>query len=99
MLNVSLLSQISKLLTVDVDSMDPEVAIRHTSSSFSFCDMTSNQAIVQGQATRPERAHVLECAINFVKSKGDDVSPEHMVDRILDVLVRCVVCMLRRKPV
>ncbi|KIM72469.1 hypothetical protein PILCRDRAFT_829717 [Piloderma croceum F 1598] len=86
MSEVTLLSQISKLLTIDVDSMDPEVAIQHTRSSFSFCDMTSNQAIVQGQATRPERAHVLECAINLSKSKGDGVNPEHVVDKALDIL-------------
>jgi transaldolase len=100
MSEATLLSQMSKLLTIDVDSMDPEVTTRHTSHSFSFCDMTSNQAIVQGQATRPERAHILESAIKFVKSKGQgDIDQEQMVDEVLDVLVRLVLSVARCEPV
>ena len=53
--------------------MDSEVAARHTNPSFSFCDMISNQTIVQGQPTRPERARVLEKAIEIVKTEGRDV--------------------------
>ncbi|KAK7031273.1 hypothetical protein VNI00_013524 [Paramarasmius palmivorus] len=50
----TLLSQIRSLVTVDIDSMDPEIAARHT-KDIKFCDMTSNQAIVYSEALRPER--------------------------------------------
>jgi hypothetical protein len=69
MTGVTLLPQISKLVTVDIDSMDQKVAVRHTSPSFSFRDMTSNQAVVQGQVTWPESSRFVERATEFVQTR------------------------------
>lgn len=85
----TLLSQVANLVTIDVDSMNPHDAVKHTSPSFSFCDMTSNQAIVQGQIASPGRADVMQAAIDIVKAKsaGKGVELEAMVDDVLDVIV------------
>lgn len=84
----TLFSQIAALVTIDVDSMDPEDATQHTNSLFKFCDMTSNQAIVQGQVARVDRADILEGALKSVKSKaGDLISKEDIVEDVLDLLV------------
>ncbi|KAI9063067.1 aldolase [Trametes sanguinea] len=64
----TLLSQIRARVTVDVDSMDPDVAARHTTAEHKFCDMTSNQAIVYSEAIRPERAQVFNAAVNQIRS-------------------------------
>ena len=58
----TLLDDVRTQVTVDVDSMDPAVAAKHTGDVVRFCDMTSNQAIVFGEASRPERAVVLQAA-------------------------------------
>lgn len=71
----TLLDQIRGLLTVDVDSMDPAVAVRHTSDSIKFVDMTSNQAIVAGTAT-PE-----------LLAEAVKLSSGGSIERVLDVLV------------
>lgn len=73
---MSLLSQIRGIVTVDVDSMDPDVAVRHTHPSESFHDMTSNQAIVWNETRRPERQHDVKEAIAYVKAQGLDLSAE-----------------------
>lgn len=85
----TLFSQVANLVTIDVDSMNPHDAVKHTSPSFSFCDMTSNQAIVQGQMASPDRADVMQAAIDIVKAKsaGKGVELEAMVDDVLDVIV------------
>lgn len=84
----TLLTQISELVTVDIDCMDPEVAQRHTLSSSApfFCDMTSNQAIVSGQATLPDRAVLLHSAIDEVKGK-QSVGSDTFAQDVLDVFV------------
>ncbi|KAF7972457.1 hypothetical protein HWV62_17942 [Athelia sp. TMB] len=84
--HTTLLSQISEIVTIDVDSMDPIDAARHTSTSFKFCDMTSNQAIVQGQASRPERSQLFDAAVDSVISKHRGKDQNQMVDEILDTL-------------
>ncbi|KAJ6578149.1 hypothetical protein B0H19DRAFT_1122493 [Mycena capillaripes] len=70
MASTTLLTQIRRLLTVDVDSMDPDVAARHSSEDVKFCDMTSNQAIVHGQAALPARAGLLKAAVEYVRAKN-----------------------------
>ncbi|KAF5392774.1 hypothetical protein D9757_001011 [Collybiopsis confluens] len=82
----TLLSQISEIVAVDIDCMDPEVAKRHNASTASpfFTDMTSNQAIVSGEAVRPERAALLQEAIDEVKAKQSTDSPSFAQD-VLDV--------------
>ncbi|KAG7452739.1 aldolase [Guyanagaster necrorhizus] len=70
----TLLDQVRTLLKVDVDSMDPAVASRHTSDSAKFVDMTSNQAIVAGTVT-PE-----------LLAEAVKVSGGGSVERVLDVL-------------
>ncbi|KAF9003413.1 aldolase [Cyathus striatus] len=82
----NLLQQIRSHVIVDVDSMDPAVALRHTSSDTSFCDMTSNQAIVYNLAIRPESATFLKEAIQYVHAKGLDQNPEVFVNGVIDVL-------------
>jgi len=68
-------------LTVDVDSMDPAVASRHTTQSESFCDMTSNQAIVYGEITRLERRNVLEAVLSQVKGVENEADAlQHALD-------------------
>lgn len=85
----TLLSQVGELLTVDIDCMDPEVAKRHTASTVTpfFCDMTSNQAIVGGEARRPEQAALLRLAIDQVKEKHNPDSDSFAQD-VIDIFVR-----------
>ncbi|KAJ3912965.1 hypothetical protein F5877DRAFT_53203 [Lentinula edodes] len=82
----TLLSQVGELLTVDIDCMDPEVAKRHTASTVTpfFCDMTSNQAIVGGEARRPEQAALLRLAIDQVKEKHNPDSDSFAQD-VIDI--------------
>ncbi|KAF9076602.1 hypothetical protein BDP27DRAFT_1389435 [Rhodocollybia butyracea] len=83
----TLLTQTSQIVVVDIDCMDPEVAQRHTPSTKPFfSDMTSNQAIVSGEATRPERAALLREAIEEVNSKRSPGSdPETFAQDVLDI--------------
>ncbi|KAJ3767928.1 hypothetical protein FB446DRAFT_753359 [Lentinula raphanica] len=81
----TLLSQISQLITVDIDCMDPEVAKMHTTTSAPFfCDMTSNQAIVGGEATRTEQSALLRAAIAEVKEKRD-LDSDSFAQDVLDL--------------
>ncbi|OCH96163.1 aldolase [Obba rivulosa] len=84
MSNANLLSYVRSQLTVDVDSMDPAVAARHTAGSEKFCDMTSNQAIVYNEASRPERAQLLAVACEAAQSSG--LSAGELVVHAVDVL-------------
>jgi transaldolase len=85
---LSLLSHLRTKLTIDVDSMDPAVAARHTgpAATDKFCDMTSNQAIVYSEASRPERAEIFKQAIATARDHGG--SEHEVVDHALDSLVR-----------
>ncbi|KAI0078880.1 aldolase [Panus rudis PR-1116 ss-1] len=78
------LSKLRTQLTVDVDSMDPSVAARHTSTTERFSDMTSNQAIVYGEASRPERADILKAACLQAKATGADI--DQQITDALDLL-------------
>ncbi|KAJ3991515.1 hypothetical protein F5050DRAFT_1867629 [Lentinula boryana] len=85
-MTATLLTQIGQLLTVDIDCMDPEVAKRHTTSTSApfFSDMTSNQAIVGGEATRSEQAALLRSAIDEVKEK-ESIDSELFAQDVLDL--------------
>ncbi|KAH9946618.1 aldolase [Amylocystis lapponica] len=80
----NLLAYLRTQVAVDVDSMDLAVAARHTTDSAKFLDMTSNQAIVFSQSTRPESAHVFKAACDAVRSSGGDI--EEQVSKALDLL-------------
>lgn len=83
----NLLAQISELVTIDIDCMDPEIAQRHTPSpALFFCDMTSNQAIVSGQATLSDRTALLRSAIDEVKEK-QSVDSDNFAQDVLDIFV------------
>ncbi|KAJ6616411.1 aldolase [Mycena sp. CBHHK59/15] len=84
----TLLAQVCALVTVDVDSMDPDVAARYSTPN-KFCDMTSNQAIVHGQAVRPERRELLEAAVDYVRkyTNSDGEAFEQDVVDVLTVLL------------
>lgn len=81
----TLLSQVRSLIAVDVDSMDPAVAARHTTDTVKFVDMTSNQAIVHAEASKPDCAD-LKAAVDRAKSASSD--PEQQVSDALEILVR-----------
>ncbi|CAK5268933.1 unnamed protein product [Mycena citricolor] len=82
----TLLEQIRSLVTVDLDAMDPDIAARLTQQT-KFCDMTSNQAIVHGQATRPERALLLKHAVEYAKQKRTSTGPAlGSVDSVQDAI-------------
>ncbi|KAJ8516090.1 hypothetical protein ONZ45_g6548 [Pleurotus djamor] len=70
---------------VDLDSMDPDIAILHTTSGESFGDMTSNQAIVYNEATRPEKKHLVQQAIGLAQSEGKE-NEQRLIDRALRIL-------------
>ncbi|TFK41575.1 aldolase [Crucibulum laeve] len=82
----SLLSQIHKLVTVDVDSMDSAVAARHALSTEAFSDMTSNQAILYNEAIRPENSALIKHAIQYVQAKALNQSPDAFIQDVIDVL-------------
>jgi len=70
---------------VDVDSMDPVVAARHSKTAH-FCDMTSNQGIAFAEASRLERIDVLKAACHKAKESIPSGSLEEQVTMTLDVL-------------
>ncbi|KAJ7112833.1 hypothetical protein C8R43DRAFT_1078743 [Mycena crocata] len=80
----TLLAQVRALVTVDVDSMDPDVAARY-SVPLKFCDMTSNQAIVHGQAVLPRRIELLRTAVEYVKNRTTEEAGNFEQD-VVDVL-------------
>jgi len=84
MSKANLLSYVRTQVTVDVDSMDPAVAARHTGVTEKFCDMTSNQAIVYSEAAKPERAELFKSACQKAHSTG--LSIEEQISHALDIL-------------
>ncbi|KAJ7816534.1 hypothetical protein B0H14DRAFT_2844698 [Mycena olivaceomarginata] len=88
----TLLAQVRALLTVDVDSMDPDVAARHSGGTFrKFCDMTSNQAIVHGQAELP--APAVESVVakkTHQLAKGNAEFEQDVVDVLAVLLAKAV---------
>ncbi|KAH9944381.1 aldolase [Epithele typhae] len=86
MSSATLLADIRSRLVVDVDSMDPDVAARHTNIAAKFCDMTSNQAIVYGEATRPERAELFKKACDHIRSTNAELDIDTQVSNAIDLL-------------
>ncbi|KAI0655082.1 hypothetical protein C8Q70DRAFT_1021762 [Cubamyces menziesii] len=84
--SATLLADVRAKVTVDVDSMDPDVAARHTTPGHHFCDMTSNQAIVYSEAVRPQRAHVFNAAVGQIRSAESQLDIETQVSDALDLL-------------
>ena len=86
---MSLLSSVRARVTVDVDSMNPAVASTHSADgTIKFTDMTSNQAIAYGEATRTEQAPVLTNAIALAKSQNPGANIDAVVERAVDIFVR-----------
>ncbi|KAG6848028.1 hypothetical protein H0H93_004084 [Arthromyces matolae] len=82
----SLLSQLQKLVTIDLDSMDPTVAQHYP--QYTFTNMTSNQFIVYNQATHPENKSLVLEAIDYVRALYTH-SPSNAVevaDRLMETL-------------
>ncbi|KAG6918402.1 hypothetical protein DXG01_014803 [Tephrocybe rancida] len=81
-----LLSQLRSIVRVDLDSMDPAAAQRH--EQYTFTDMTSNQAIVNNQATYPENKTLVLDAIEYVRTlhRGPAVSAVEVGDRLREAL-------------
>ncbi|KAF8886564.1 aldolase [Infundibulicybe gibba] len=65
----SLLSQVRQHISVDVDSMDIDVTLRHTNASEQFCDMTSNQAIAYFEGTKPKNVSLVKAAIQAANTQ------------------------------
>jgi hypothetical protein len=87
MASASLLAQIRSLgIAIDVDSMDPQVAVQYGP----FRDMTSNQIIVFQQAIKPESASLLKEAVDYVLQQNPAHNPnsEEYIQDVVDVLVR-----------
>ena len=80
----SLLSQISSLVTLDVDSMDPAVAQKHLSAK--FCGMTSNQGIVHNEAIRPENRALVQRALQYADEQ-ESIGSSRGIQDALDMLV------------
>ncbi|TCD71523.1 hypothetical protein EIP91_008904 [Steccherinum ochraceum] len=83
----TLLSQLRDRVVIDVDSMDPDVARRHTKEA-RFCDMTSNQAIALGEILKAkdsetnQASQVLKAAVQTVKAVNAGVAfgPDQLND-------------------
>jgi hypothetical protein len=89
--SMSRLSQIRSLVTVDVDSMDPDVAKWQSENYEKFRDMTSNQAIVYFQAAKDHS--LIRKAIELVRDESpgwyqDPTNQDHDLQEAVDVLVR-----------
>lgn len=84
----SLLQQLRSLVVVDVDSMDPQVAHRHTTADQKFQDMTSNQALAYNAATHLDNAELVRQAIKYVHDKNLDQGPDTFKMDVIDTLVR-----------
>ncbi|KAH7882446.1 hypothetical protein F5I97DRAFT_1910352 [Phlebopus sp. FC_14] len=81
----TLLTQVRALLTIDIDSMDQNAAARLTQGSTLFKDMTSNQAIVHGQATL-QWDHLSPAVVEYVRANGLDISSEEDILKIINYL-------------
>ncbi|KAG5637752.1 hypothetical protein DXG03_004326, partial [Asterophora parasitica] len=79
---LSLLEQLSTLVKIDTDSLDPGVAQRLGP----FEDMTSNQAIAYQQAIQPENERLIREAVKEVQElhansgEGPDVYLRELLD-------------------
>ncbi|KAI0825130.1 aldolase [Trametes gibbosa] len=82
----TLLTRVRAQLTVDVDSMDPDVPARHSTPDHNFSDMTSNQAIVYSEAARPERAPVLNALVAQIRSAEAQLDLDTQLSDALDLL-------------
>ena len=82
----TLLAQVRKLCILDADTNDVELAAKYAETA-KYCEMTSNQALVYGQAVRPDRLDLVRSAIRYVKEE-DKGSPESFELDVLDALVR-----------
>ncbi|KAI0735165.1 aldolase [Earliella scabrosa] len=82
----NLLSHIRSRVIVDVDSMDPDVAARHTLPGATFSDMTSNQAIAYSEAVRPERADLVQSACTQIKSAEGQLDIDSQASNAADLL-------------
>ena len=83
----NLLSYVRTQVIVDVDSMDPAVAARHTTDTAKFTDMTSNQAIVFGEVARPDRVELLKKACSQIRSSEAELDINTQVADTIDLLV------------
>ncbi|KIY45088.1 aldolase [Fistulina hepatica ATCC 64428] len=81
----TLLSQIRAFVTIDVDSMDPAVAVRHNAVA-KFCNMTSNQAIVRGQTSLGSSLELVKAAIDRVKSSYPTLTGDDQLQEIVDLV-------------
>ncbi|TFK89194.1 aldolase [Polyporus arcularius HHB13444] len=82
----TLLYHVSALTAVDIDSMDPTVSARYTKAGVKLHDMTSNQAMVCVEASRPERADIVKAAIDQIKSTKADLDLDAQVLETVDLL-------------
>lgn len=89
-----LLTEIRSRVTVDIDSNDHNVAARHTDASRLFTDMTSNAAIVYGEATKAEQNALLHKAIQACHGDGSRVDNNQIVDDVIDHFV----CSISLEP-
>ncbi|RDB18675.1 Transaldolase [Hypsizygus marmoreus] len=89
---MSLLSQLRAVTTIDIDSMDPGIALHHGP----FHDMTSNQGIVYFQAVDPVNASVIDEAIQYVReTDSNDLSRDS--DQFLQDVVDVITVLLARE--
>lgn len=82
----TLLAQLRDRVVIDVDSMDPAVAARHSKDA-RFCDMTSNQGIANAEASKVDRVGVVQAACKEAKARLPDGGVEEQISLALDVLV------------
>ncbi|TFL06286.1 aldolase [Pterulicium gracile] len=82
----TLLSQIRDLVVVDVDSMDVDVAKKYTYDPATFFNMTSNQAILQGEVVRPHREALLEIAAKRISANLEQPDQDRLLLDALDVI-------------
>ena len=94
----NLLSYVRTRVTVDVDSMDPDVAARHTGdqAGAKFSDMTSNQAIVYNEIIRPQRADVFKTAIAQIRATESQLDIETQVSDAVDLIVSTTASSMHR---
>lgn len=87
----TLLSQIRALgIILDIDSMDYRAA-ESLSVSTTFHDMTSNQAIVNGQLQVQWNASLEPLVLKYVQDTAIDISTEDGILKVLNLVVCCTV--------
>ena len=83
----TLLDYIRACVVVDIDSNDHYAAGRHTDATHKFCDMTSNQAIVYGEAIKPEQNILLQKAVEACRTLKPQADGGQLIDTIIDHFV------------